>query len=326
MHRKLMRRENLTREEARAAMNGIMSGKSSHVQTAAFLVALQMKGPTREEITALAMEMRSHGVSIRPSREPLVDTCGTGGDSSNTFNISTAAALIAAGANVPIAKHGNRSVSSSCGSADVLEALGVRMLQPEEVESCINRIGIGFMFAPYFHPAMKNVAPVRKELETRTIFNILGPLANPAGASAQVLGVFDPELTEIMARVLLDLGTKRALVVHSEGMDEIGLGCTRVSELLNGQVDTTIIHAADFGIERQPVPKVSSKEESASIIRGVLNGDRGPARAIAALNAAAAIYVAGLAGGIADGLERAFASIDSKAALAKLDELRDFKP
>jgi anthranilate phosphoribosyltransferase len=273
------------------------------------------------------MEMRSHCLSIRPSREPLVDTCGTGGDSSNTFNVSTAAALIAAGAGVAIAKHGNRSVSSASGSADVLEALGVTMLQPQEVEMCIDRFGIGFMYAPHFHPAMKNVAPVRKELETRTIFNILGPLANPAGASAQVLGVFDPGLTEIMASVLLDLGVKRALVVHSEdGMDEIGLGNTKVSELRDGKVETRIISAADFHIDQGEVPKVKSKEDSASIIRAVLGGIRGPARSVAALNAAAAIYVAGMTDSIADGLRLAFDSIFSKAAMGKLEELRSFKP
>jgi anthranilate phosphoribosyltransferase len=319
-----MRRENLTPQEAGDAMKMLMSKEADPVKKAAFLVALQMKGPTREEIAALAGAMRSHAKIIHPLREPLVDTCGTGGDSSNTFNISTAAAFIAAGAGVTIAKHGNRSVSSACGSADVLETLGVGMLQPEAVERCIDQIGIGFMFAPYFHPAMKNVAEVRKLLETRTIFNILGPLANPAGASAQVLGVFDPNLREVMANVLLDLGTERALVVHSNGMDEIGLGCTIISELRDGMVTTREIDAVGFGIAGGAVPKVASKEESASVIWSVLNGDRGPARDISMLNAAAAIYVAGAADSITDGLRLARDSIDSGAAMAKLEALREF--
>ncbi len=324
MHRKLMQRKNLTRDEARAAMDMLMSPDSEPLKKAIFLVALQTKGPTKDEITALAEAMRSHARTIRPLREPLVDTCGTGGDSSGTFNISTTAALIAAGAGVAIAKHGNRAVSSSCGSADVLEELGVKMLQPEEVAGCINDIGIGFMFAPYFHPAMKNVAGVRKELNARTVFNILGPLANPAGASAQVLGVFDSELTEIIARVLLDLGTKRALVVHSDGMDEIGLGRTRISEVRDGKMWTRDMRASDFGISRREIPKAGSKQESSRITMGVLNGEKGAARDISVLNAAAAIYVAGMVESVGKGLRLACKSIDSGAAMAKLEALRKF--
>ena len=323
---KLVLKENLTPEEASRAMKKIMSGESTAAQTGAFLTALRMKVETKEEIAALAAEMRRHAKSIHPSREPLVDTCGTGGDSTGTFNISTTAALIAAGAGVNIAKHGNRSVSSKCGSADVLEELGAKMLQPEDVRRCIDGIGIGFMFAPYFHPAMMNVKGVRGELGFRTFFNMLGPLTNPAGASAQVIGVFHPDLTDTMAEVLLILGTTRALVVHSDGMDEIGLGFTRISELEDGKVETRMLDASDFGIAKQEVPKVSSKEESSRITLGVLRGEMGAAREISVINAAAAIYVAGMAEGIVEGLVLARRSIDSGAAMARLEALRSFTP
>ncbi len=323
---KLADRKDLTHDEARAAMKQIMSGESTPAQTSAFLTALRMKGETIGEIAALAQEMRSHAKAIRPSKEPLVDTCGTGGDSRGTFNISTTAALIAAGAGVIIAKHGNRSVSSRCGSADVLEKLDVPLLQPEEVQRCIDEIGIGFMFAPYFHPAMRNAKGVREELGFRTVFNILGPLTNPAGASAQVIGVFRPGLTETMAEVLLVLGTKRAMVVHSEGMDEIGLGNTKISEVRDGKVETRFMDAAELGFDRNDAPKVNSKEESAEITLDVLSKKPGPARDISLLNAAAAIYVAGIVDSIADGIDCACGSIDSGAAMGKLDDLRNFMP
>jgi anthranilate phosphoribosyltransferase len=322
---KLVERKNLSPEEARGAMNLIMGGTAGPAQAAAFLVALRMKGETKEEIAALAGAMRSHARIIRPSREPLVDTCGTGGDSSGSFNVSTTAAFIAAGAGVAIAKHGNRAVSGKCGSADVLEALGVQMLEPEAVELCINRIGIGFMFAPIFHPAMKNVAPIRRDLGMRTVFNILGPLANPANAGAQVLGVYDPNLTELMAHVLLTLGSQRALVVHSEGMDEIGLGVTRFSELGEGRVGTITMNAQDFNMPRDVVPKADTREAGASILRSVLSGVPGPALNVALLNAAAAIYVGGVAASISEGLEAARESVSSGKAMAKLEALRDFK-
>jgi anthranilate phosphoribosyltransferase len=323
---KITERKGLAPAEARSAMDRIMGGSSTPAQTAAFLVALKMKGETREEVAAFAEAMRAKAVNIRPSREPLVDTCGTGGDSSGTFNISTAAAIIAAGSGVAVAKHGNRAVSGKSGSADVLEELGVGMHKPDDVRRCIDEAGIGFMFAPFFHPAMKNVAEVRRELGIRTVFNILGPLTNPAGAGAQVLGVYDPELTGTMADVLMRLGAKRALVVHSEGMDEIGLGTTKISELRDGRVETRIIDASEFGIDRADVPRADSKEESARIILDVLRAKLGPARDIAALNAAAAIYVGGIAESIADGLARACRAIDSTAAFGKLEELRNFRP
>lgn len=321
---KLMKKESLTAQEAETAMDSIMEGRYTPAQIAAFLVALKMKGESREEIAALAKAMREHAVMIRPDAGPLVDTCGTGGDSSNTFNISTTAAFIAAGSGVAIAKHGNRAVSGRCGSADVLEELGAKMLQPDGVCRCIERTGIGFMFAPFFHPAMKNVAGVRKELGIRTVFNILGPLTNPANAKSQVMGVFDPGLTEIMADVLLSLGTERALVVHSEGMDEIGLGKTRVSELRDGKVRTYELDASEFGFTRQKVPTAASKEDGAAIMLSVLKGAEGPALDIALLNAAAAIYVSGKAKSIGEGLKLARVSVESGAAMAKLDALKAF--
>ncbi|MFH0884948.1 MAG: anthranilate phosphoribosyltransferase [Candidatus Micrarchaeota archaeon] len=321
---KLVRKENLTPEDAEAAMSSIMDGIYTPAQTAAFLIALKMKGESLDEIAALARVMRKHAITIRPAVETLVDTCGTGGDSSNTFNISTTAAFIAAGSGVAIAKHGNRAVSGRCGSADVLEELGVKMLAPDAARECIEKTGIGFMFAPLFHPAMKNVAGVRKELGIRTIFNILGPLTNPANAKAQVLGVFDASLTETMAEVLRALGTERALVVHSGGMDEIGLGKTRVSELRDGRVETYELDASEFGFREQKAPTADSKEESASIMLSVLKGVKGAALDIALLNAAAAVYVGGKAKSIGDGVEAARVSVDSGAAMRKLEMLKTF--
>lgn len=321
---KLLRREDLTPEEAGCAMDSIMEGRCTDAQAAAFLVAMKMKGESRAEIAALARAMRRHAVTIRPAAGPLVDTCGTGGDSSGSFNISTTAAFIAAGCGVAIAKHGNRAVSGKCGSADVLEALGVKMLPPDGVRECIERAGIGFMFAPFFHPAMRNVAKVRKELGIRTVFNILGPLANPADAGAQVLGVYSPELTETMADVLGTLGTGRALVVHSEGMDEIGLGRTKVSELRDGVVETYQLDAAEFGLLRRRAPQAASIEESARITLSVLEGKEGPALDIALLNAAAAVYVGGKADSMEKGLDLARESVMNGAAMGKLEALKKF--
>ena len=321
---KLMRREDLTQEEAESAMGSIMDGRYTPAQAAAFLIALKMKGESLEEIAALARAMRKRAITIAPSVGNLVDTCGTGGDSSGTFNISTTAAFIAAGSGVAIAKHGNRAVSGRCGSADVLEELGVKMLPPDAVRKCIEKTGMGFMFAPLYHPAMRNVAALRRELGVRTVFNILGPLTNPAGAKAQVLGVYDASLTETMAEVLRALGAGRALVVHSGGMDEIGLGKTRVSELKNGEIRTYTLDASEFGFREQKVPKAGSKEESARIMLAVLEGEMGAARDIALLNAAAAIYVGGKAGTMEEGVELARLSVDSGAALRKLEMLRAF--
>lgn len=325
--KKLIERKNLPANEAEELMQLMMDGKFTNVQAAAILVALKMKGETEEEITAFARIMRKNAIQIKPKINTgiLVDTCGTGGDGTCTFNISTTAAFIAAGAGCNIAKHGNRSVSGKCGSADVLEMLGAKMLEPKKVEECIEKTGIGFMFAPYFHPAMKNVAVVRKELGVRTVFNILGPLTNPANAQAQLIGVFDPMLTEPIARILGSLGSKRILTVHSEGMDEIGLGKTKISELKNGNVETYEINASDFGLKKCEIPKVNSAQESANIIKNILkNKENGPAREISTLNASAVIYVGGNAHSIAQGLELASESIDSGKAYEKLEQLIDF--
>jgi anthranilate phosphoribosyltransferase len=321
---KLTEKQNLTTSEAEELMENIMAGKKSHVEMAALLIALKMKGETKGEIAAFAKVMRENAVKIKPSAELLVDTCGTGGDGAGTFNISTTAAFIAAGAGVKIAKHGNRSVSSKCGSADVLEQLGVKMLQPDEVEKCIDMVGIGFMFAPYFHPATKNVAPVRKELGVKTVFNILGPLTNPAGANAQVIGVYDGRMTRTIVGAAVELGVTRVMAVHSEGMDEIGLGKTIVVEARNGMVEEYELNGKDFGFEMKEVPKVQSKEESAEIICNVLNGKKGAARETSILNAAAAIYVSGLAKSMEHGIELAADSVDSGDAIGKLNCMMKF--
>ena len=323
--KKLSAGQSLSAEEAEQAMEGIISGSFTPAQSAGMLVALKMKGETEEEIAAFARVMRKHAVRIAPKASRLVDTCGTGGDSLHTFNISTAAALIACGAGVAIAKHGNRSVSGKSGSADVLEALGAKILQPKQVEDCIGKTGFGFMFAPYFHPAMKNVMPVRKELGIRTVFNILGPLTNPAGAHAQLLGVFDAGAAEKMAKVLCMLGTEHALVVHSRGMDEIGLGETQVFEVKDGKVAAYVLDAAKLGFASREIPKAHSAQESAKIILGVLQGEGGAARDISLLNAAAAIYVSGKAGSIEAGLRMAEQSIDAGKAMEKLEQIRGFQ-
>jgi len=317
--------QNLSQQEARLAMGAMMEGTLTHAQTAGLLIALRMKGETAEEIAEFALAMQERAVLIAPSAQPLVDTCGTGGDSSHTFNVSTAAGIVASACGVKIAKHGNRSVSSKCGSADVLEALGVKMLLPAQVEKCINEIGFGFMFAPLFHPAMKNVMPVRKELGVRTVFNILGPLSNPAGAKRQVLGVYSPSLVPKMAEVLLRLGAKHALVVHSEGIDEIGLGNTQACEVLDGKIRAFELHGSDFGLEARELPKVHSSQEGAKALLDILSGkEKGAALDITLLNAAAAIYVSGSAPSIKEGLEIARQAVPSGAALAKLKQLQAF--
>lgn len=316
--------EDLSEEEAGQALRQMIDGSMSQLKAAALLVALKMKGESEGEIAAFAKEMREQAVRIHPRIRQLVDTCGTGGDCKGTFNISTASAFIAAGAGVGIAKHGNRSVSSSCGSFDVLEQLGVRALEPKDVERCIEKTGMGFMFAPFFHPAMKNIMPVRKELGIRTIFNLLGPLTNPAGAQAQLIGVYDPRLTEKFASVLKRLGTGRALVVHSQGMDELGLGSSRVSELDDGEIRTYEIHGKDFGFEDRAIPVVKNREESAKIILGVLRGEKGSALDVCLLNAGAAIYVGGKAKTMEEGVGLARKAVLSGAAMKKLDMVREF--
>jgi anthranilate phosphoribosyltransferase len=321
---KLVRKENLEREETRAAMGEIMSGDATPAQIASFLTALRLKGETVEEITGCAEAMREKATRVRTKHARVIDTCGTGGDSAGTFNVSTAAAFIACGAGAVVAKHGNRAVSSKCGSADVLKELGVRIedVPVEKVEQCLDEVGIAFLFAPSLHRAMKYAAPVRRELGIRTVFNILGPLTNPAGASRQLIGVYDGELTLPIARVLKALGTESALVVHGEGgFDEISTcGPTMVSEICDGEVENYLLDSSAMGFEKADAGDLSGGDvsENARILLDILEGKKGAHRDIAVLNAAAAIYVAGLAPSIMEGVKTAEHSIDSGAARAKL--------
>jgi anthranilate phosphoribosyltransferase len=283
-----------------------------------------------DEITGCAEKMREHAINIYPHQKDVVDTCGTGGDVSGTFNISTVSAFVAAGAGVPIAKHGNRSVSSKCGSADVLEALGVKIdIDPKKVEECISQVGIGFIFAPNFHKAMRFAMPSRREIGIRTVFNILGPLTNPARASAQVLGVFDPDLTEMMAKVLGNLGVKHALIVHGmDGLDEISISeRTKVSHLQNGKVDNYFIRPEDLKIHKAKKEDIlgGTINENTKIAINILTGEeKGAKRSVVLLNAAAAVFVGGKAKDIKEGIKLAAGSIDSGAAKRKLDEMIEF--
>jgi anthranilate phosphoribosyltransferase len=325
--------EDLTRAEAEAAMQQILSGCSNDEQIAGFLSALRVKGETVDELVGFATAMRRHAAPIfqggRRDGEILVDTCGTGGDASGTFNVSTAAAFVVAGAGVRVAKHGNRSISSRCGSADVLEALGADLaLLPERVGEAIRAIGIGFLFAPAMHSAMKHAMAARRQLGGRTVFNLLGPLTNPAGASAQVVGVFDPSFTELLAEALGELGVRRAFVVHgADGLDEISLaGETQVAELRDGAVRSYTVVPEDFGLRRAPLEAIAGGDAShnAEIILRVLEGEFGPHREVVQANAAAALVAAGRATDFLDGVRLAAESLDSGAARAKLDQLIAF--
>ncbi len=322
---KLLDGQDLTREEAYAAMQDIMRGEATPAQIGAYLVALRMKGETVDEITGSALAMRDSAVRIRPRVDgrPLVDTCGTGGDKSGTFNVSTTAAFVVAATGRPVAKHGNRSVSSRSGSADVLAALGANLdLTPEQVERCIEEVGIGFLFAPRFHPAMKHAIGPRRELGVRTIFNVLGPLTNPAGATHQVLGVFAPHLTDSLARVLGQMGVQAAFVVHGHGgLDELSTtGPNRVTALRNGTLTTEELDPALLGLPRARREDLlgGDAEENARITRAILSGeDRGPKRDMVILNAAAAI--AAETGDWQAAVEEAQEAIDSSAALRVLN-------
>jgi anthranilate phosphoribosyltransferase len=316
----------LSFEEAREAANAVFEG-ASEAQIGALLAALRAKGETETEIAGFAAGMRGAARQVDPDRRPLVDTCGTGGDAYDTINVSTTAAIVAAGAGVAIAKHGNYSVSSASGSADVLDELGVTIdASPPEVERTIEERGIGFMLAPVFHPAMKAVIGPRKELGMRTIFNALGPLTNPAGADAQVAGVYDRELVPVCARALAQLDVPRALVVHGSGMDEIALhGRTTVAEVRGGDVEEYAIEPADLGLDRYGVGAVAggTPTENAADTEGIVAGEvEGAKREIVLANAGAAIYVADLADSLAAGVERAREAIDSGTAAATLDTLR----
>jgi anthranilate phosphoribosyltransferase len=317
----------LTEAQAETAMSMMMNGEASQAQVAAFLMALRIKGETVPEITGCARVMRSRATQVVHSRALAVDTCGTGGDKSNTFNISTTAALVAAGAGVPVAKHGGRAATSLTGSADVLEALGINLdLTAEQVGACIDQVGIGFMFAPAMHSSMKHVAPVRKEIGMRTIFNLLGPLTNPAGAQAQVVGVYSADLTEPVARVLGNLGVRHALVVHGiDGVDEISISApTLISEMEDGFVHTYRITPEDVGIARAPREYIrgGTREENARITEEILAGETGPRRDVVLLNAAAALLAIGAVKSLKEGVDAAAQSIDSGAAQRSLIALR----
>lgn len=324
--RAVTERHNLSGDDMRAVMRLIMTGAATPAQIGGFLIGLRLKGETVEEIAAAAEVMRELATRINVGGPHLVDTCGTGGDGAHTFNISTAAAFVVAAAGGKVAKHGNRSVSSKSGSADVLEAAGISLeLTPEQVAQCVNEIGVGFLFAPKFHSAMKHAIGPRREMGVRTVFNLLGPLTNPAGAPNQVIGVFSAHWVEPLAEVLQKLGSQHVLVVHADdGMDEISIGApTRVAELKDGRVRVFTIQPEQFGLVRGDVKKlgVSSPTESLATIRAVFDNQPGPARDIVVLNAGAAIYVAGLATSLDAGVKKAIEAIASGAARAKLDAL-----
>ncbi|MEE9120839.1 MAG: anthranilate phosphoribosyltransferase [Syntrophobacteria bacterium] len=332
--------QDLSEEEMEAAMDVIMSGQATPAQIGSFITALRLKGETIEEITGAARVMREKATKIAVDKslvsidrddinldkETIVDTCGTGGDGTNTFNVSTTTAFVVAGCGLRVAKHGNRSVSSQCGSADVIESLGVKLdVSPKVVEECLNQVGMGFLFAPALHGAMKYAIGPRKEIGIRSIFNILGPLTNPAGANVQVLGVYDKYLTPILAEVLNRLGSRSAFVVYGEdSLDEVSItGRTFVSELKNGQVSNYSIEPEDFGLSRASISEIKGgdAETNRQIVLDVLQGEPGAPRDIVLLNAAAALVAAGMAGDFHEGIKQAAEAIDSGQAMKKLDAL-----
>lgn len=340
LHQVANHRRSLSRDEAREVMSEILGGGATDAQIAALLVALHMKGETVEEIVGFAEAIRAAATPLELSRnsaldvsgterDALVDTCGTGGDASGTFNISTATALTVAGAGVRVAKHGNRSVTSKCGSADVVEALGVKIdLPPDRVAACLDQVGIAFLFAPAMHSAMKYVQPARRELRLRTVFNLLGPLTNPAHASAQVVGVYSSDLVEKVAEALRLLGLRRALVVHGmDGLDEITItGATKIAEVRDGAVRKYEVMPELFGMKRAPMESLTGGDavENAAIIRAIVSGEKSPKRDVVLLNAAAALVAAGRADSIVEALPIAAESLDSGAARAKLNKLVEF--
>ncbi len=335
--RALIEQRHLTRIEAAAAMDAIMTGSATNAQIAAFLTALRMKGETTEELIGFAQVMRQKAVRIGTpgeavaaltgtDREMLIDTCGTGGDASGTFNVSTVTAFVVAGAGLKVAKHGNRSASALCGSADVVETLGVSLeLTPPQVARCIDEVGIGFLYAPLLHTAMRHVMAARREIGIRTVFNLLGPLTNPAGANAQVIGVAAPALTEQLARVLAELGTMRAFVVHgADGLDEISnTGESRLSEVREGVVRTFTVSPEDFGVARASIGDLlgGDREQNAQIVVDILDGARGPKRDIVLMNAAAALVAGARVRNLQEGVALAATAIDTGAAKQKLVRL-----
>ncbi len=325
---KVVRHEDLTAEEAAGAMREVMEGRAAPASLAALLCALVMKGEGPSEIGGFARTMREHAVKLSAPAGEVFDTCGTGGDRSGTFNISSAAAIVVAACGVAVAKHGNRSVSSRCGSADVFEALGVNIAaSPSTVERTLRDTGIAFFFAPTFHPSMKHAAQTRRELGIRTAFNLLGPLTNPAGATRQIVGVPRSELTELLARALLMLGSTRAWVVHgADGIDEISTtGYTKVSECRGGAVHTFYVHPADFGLAKATPAELRGGDavDNAAIIRDVLAGTRGARRDVVLLNAGVALFVAGRVDTIREGIASAAAAVDSGAARQRLERMAE---
>jgi len=323
---KVVRHEDLTEDEAAAAMREVMEGRANATALGALLTGLVMKGERPSEIVGFARTMREHAVKLSAPVNDVFDTCGTGGDRSGTFNISTTAAIVIAACGVAVAKHGNRSVSSQCGSADVFEALGVNVAaSPATIERALRETGIAFFFARTFHPAMKHAAQVRTDLGVRTAFNLLGPLTNPAGATRQLVGVPRPELTELLARSLMMLGSKRAWVVHgADGIDEISTtGYTKVSECRAGSVNTFYTHPSDFGIPKSDPAALKGGDAAANaaIIRDVLAGTRGPRRDVVLLNAGVGLFIAGRVETIKEGIEVAASAIDSGAARQRLQQM-----
>lgn len=324
---RIIQHQDIPHDEMLVLMRQIMQGELSPVLMAAIIIGLRVKRESIEEIAAAAQVMREFATCVEvPNSDHLIDTCGTGGDTSHTFNVSTASAFVAAAAGANVAKHGGRSVSSKSGSADVLEALGIELNQtPQQISQSISEIGVGFMFAPNFHSAMKHAAPVRRELGVRTLFNILGPLTNPAGAKNQLLGVFDAKLVNILVRVLQRLGSRHVMVVHGfDGLDEITItGKTTIGELKQGEVIEYTIQPEDFGLNSAPIEtiRVSDLTQAKEMLLSVLDNQPGPARDIVALNAGAAIYISGIAPSLAQGIASAKAVLASGAAKAKLQDL-----
>ena len=322
---KLIEKEDLQKEEAEVVMQEIMLGNATPSQIVAFIVALRMKGETAEEIAGCARVMRAHAIKVETKRSPLLDTCGTGGDGAGTFNVSTVVAFVVAGDGVAVAKHGNRSVSSRCGSADVLETLGAVIdLGPGDVGHCLDELGIGFLFAPRLHPAMKYAAVPRREIGVRTIFNLLGPLTNPASASAQLLGIYDPEMTETIAQVLGMMDTECALVVHgASGLDELSVtGVNRITHLQKGKINTYYLDPRELGLPPAELASLrgGSPNENAKIVKDLLQGQKGAKRDTVLLNASAALLAAGKSVDLKEGLSLAAESIDSGRALDKLEQ------
>ncbi len=326
---KLIEKTDLSKQESYDCIKEIMSGRASDALISAFLTGMRMKGETSLEIAGCALAMRELSTQIKTKHHKVIDTCGTGGDGLGTFNISTASAIVASAAGAIVAKHGNRAISSKCGSADVLKALGVKIeIEKEKVESCLDEIGIAFLFAPLLHGSMKHAMPVRRQLGIRTVFNVLGPLTNPAGAKRQVLGVFRRGLTETLANVLLELGTERAMVVHgSGGMDELStIGETKISEIKNRNIETYTFSHESVGISGTDLSAIAGgdAEENARILTAVFDGAKGAPRDIVVLNAGAAIYISGITSSIKDGVHVAQDAIENGAARKKMKELIEF--